>query len=262
MSKVLVTIAFCHLLAIGASAAEIRHASGITAQLPEGWTWKIERGHTVLLPPESSREDDSPETYLFQIIPTSGARLADDPNVLAAMEAAVRDLVPALDQRHDPEMFRAGRRRGVAMSWHGTDAEGGAIRVRILAVIGEEFAGAIVAIGEPQQIRQRLHAINQIATSMRFIEPSHDASLVGRWNLAGSCISSIIFAQNGQCRMFDRSATEDSTEANQLVGRWYAANGALTIVTAQWTLSAEYRIDNGVLHLTGEGIDHAYQREK
>ncbi len=158
-----------------------RHPTGGEMRLPRGW--QITQNPQVglqLIPSEQKMTPQGPaELYLVSAQPAPGVARPDDPQVIAFVDATLRQVIPTLAAPSRPSPCGPGTR----VTWEGKNLQTGApIRAAALLQIADGAIAGIVAIGEAERIEARMPALEQIFGSFRKGEGRRDPALVGVWH--------------------------------------------------------------------------------
>jgi hypothetical protein len=240
-----------------------RHPVGLTVRYPKEWTLKVVEGSTyVLLPPGASQD----ELYILGGTKVPGVTRADDPRAAQAADAAIAQLGSALRRMGPGESMKVGDRPGMIFAYEG----GPNGRARIYAVIHQEHAVALTAIGNKEKVDGRDAALRKIFGSFVLGEGERDAAIVGAWrnvgtrgidardnvgrlqaSSVGESQRTVILRPDGTCTAREVSRTiaggsgvfvDTGDQVSTKNGKWYAGSGKLILA---WDDSAEeydYRV--------------------
>ncbi|MBI5513016.1 MAG: hypothetical protein HY909_04565 [Deltaproteobacteria bacterium] len=165
---------------VASEGTEYRHPTGGSMRLPKGWQVTQTPMGLQLIPPDPAFGPQGPlEVYLVAAQPAPGVTRADDPKVVAFIDASLRRLVPTLGAPSAPVAVGPGAR----ITWAGQSPlnGGSALAVALLRVAEGAVAG-VLALGERPRVEARLPALEAIFGSFAKREGRRDSALVGTWH--------------------------------------------------------------------------------
>ena len=249
-------------LSVGRKGKTYRHAIGFSFWYPEGWTVVEVEGGLRLTPPEPGMKDGSPTELYFlagESVAGEAIKAADDPQVIQYLDGQIQGLSPALKRTTEPALVPVGKDKGVVLEWQGKTATGNDVRAKAFAVIINDHAVALLAIGVSDTLRQRDADLQAMFTSFGFGEGQKDAALVGSWHLLSTSVisnnspfetswsnaravsdtnSTMILAADGTWTRTDTRhmiamgagvSLEDKSQKTRK-GRWFAGSGGLHLI--------------------------------
>lgn len=247
---------------------QFRHPTGGEMTLPDDWRVATTQIGLQLVPPDARANAHGPtELYAVGAQPAPGIARADDPRVIAYVDASLRALVPMLGPASAP----APCGPGIAVRWDGRAPLTGAdlLAVAMLQLVDGAVA-SLVALGERANVDARLATLEAIFASFRKGEGRRDPALVGTWHhwsyrIGGMYTSSSISSESRRVVLLgaDGTALERSNQENVgsvqtahayggfvgqnaggRVGTWTAGDGMLYV---QWADGASavwrYQLD-------------------
>jgi hypothetical protein len=159
-----------------------RHATGGEVDLPAGWQVTQSPLGLQLVPPDVAYNAHGPaELYLLSQAPAPGVDRADDPRVVAHVDASLRQAAPVLAL--DGPAAPCGP--GVRVRWRGQHPQTGAPLAAVALLRLDRATSSLVgviALGEQARVAARAPALEAIFGSFRQREGRRDPALVGTWH--------------------------------------------------------------------------------
>jgi hypothetical protein len=157
-----------------------RHPTGAELVVPPGWTAQPGPAGVQLIPPEAGFGPTGPtELYLVGAQPAPGIARADDPRVLAYLDAACAQLVPGAMRAGPPEPVGDG----VRVQYRARNPmTGGEVALVSLVRILRGMAVGVTGLGEPAVVARRQPALDAVFASLAWGQGDVDPALVGVWH--------------------------------------------------------------------------------
>jgi hypothetical protein len=240
------------------TASGYRHPVGIRIDLPEEWKVGLVEGlpgFHRLLPPDANDK----ELCLAHAGGSYGIARADDPRLVQAIDALMRELAPALKRVEGVTPITAGSDPGALLTWEGKAPDGTETGARAYAVISGRFSFLVLAIGTKEQLTARESALGEAFASFRMEEPQRDPALVGAWGnrktesyhsgeftAATEIKAEALFREDGSFIAVESSqfvggtgdVGADSERRTVTEGLWYAGQGHLFLLLEDGSLEA------------------------
>lgn len=269
----------------------LRHPIGISIRYPAAWSAKrlADAGYQ-LLPPNAGTDAGQPnEAYFIMGAQAPGIQRADDPQLVAILEAQVQRLAPFLERAGNIEEVKTGSEAGARIAWEGNNPNGKAVSSRMYVVLLKGSAVCLFELGYKERIAARDKEVRSIFATLGVSQEQRDPQAAGTWawretrsggaanamqktTSVGENRASLVLSPEGAARrsetcqaiagaQFKNSAGESTgslfldTGPKTTVknGRWYAGDGRLVLLWDDDTGEEyDYKVQGAVLVLTSD----------
>ena len=159
-----------------------KHPTGMSMSYPPDWQLKPFPQGLQLIPPDAGSNEKGPtEIYLVLAESAAGITTAEDPRVVAYINAQLLQIAPFFQRVGEIEKIRAGAAPGIVVTWDGTNPDGVKVQAQSFSTIMKGYGISVLALGEASRVKSRGGILRGVFASFAAGAGEKDSQLVGAW---------------------------------------------------------------------------------